>query len=321
VSLTECTAYPRNIKTAKEAGKLWWIGGKTEHKIGEYLKYGQITETKSLLEDEKYKVLREFTSIYGIGPMTAQTLHARECRTLDDVKRFYENPENTVQQSSDDDETDYEDKNRRVPERWIGISLALKDDLSIKIPRKEVEQITRTVMRELEAIQPGCIHTIVGGYRRGKPESNDIDIVVTYPNADQKRIQELCQGLTDVLSKKGLVTHLMTLTGQNTPKSSHSDVLAKALTVFSLPGSNRSRRLDLIFAVPEVYWTAVVGWTGSTMFQRDLRLFAKSKGLKFDSSGITRRNNQSVIIAHSEKDVFEILGLPYIHPTMRNADA
>jgi len=50
-------------------------------------------------------------------------------------------------------------------------------------------------------------------------------------------------------------------------------------------------------------------------------LHAKSKGLKFDSSGITRRNNQSVIVAHSEKDVFEILGLPYIRPTMRNADA
>lgn len=46
-------------------------------------------------------------------------------------------------------------------------------------------------------------------YRRGKPESNDIDIVVTYPKADGKRTQELCQELTDVLSKKGLVTHLM----------------------------------------------------------------------------------------------------------------
>jgi hypothetical protein len=46
-------------------------------------------------------------------------------------------------------------------------------------------------------------------YRRGKPETNDIDIVITHAKADQKRIQELCQELTDVLSKKGLVTHLM----------------------------------------------------------------------------------------------------------------
>jgi len=91
--------------------------------------------TETLLEDEKYKVLREFTSIYGIGPMTAQTLYAHKCRTLDDVKRFYENPENTVHQSfddDDDDENEYEDENKRVPESWIQVSLKLKDDLSTK---------------------------------------------------------------------------------------------------------------------------------------------------------------------------------------------
>ena len=87
--------------------------------------------TEILLEDEKYKVLREFTSIYGIGSMTAQTLYARKCRTLDDVKRFYENPENTVHQSSDD-ENEYEDENKRVPESWIQVSLTLKDVLSTR---------------------------------------------------------------------------------------------------------------------------------------------------------------------------------------------
>ena len=88
--------------------------------------------TDTLLEDEKYKVLRKFTSTYGIGPMTAQTLYAHKCRTLDDLKKFYENPENAIQQSSDDDENEYEDENKRVPESWIQVSLKLKDDLSIK---------------------------------------------------------------------------------------------------------------------------------------------------------------------------------------------
>jgi hypothetical protein len=87
--------------------------------------------TEIILEDEKYQVLREFASIYGIGPMTAQTLRAQKCRTLDDVKKFYENPENTIQQSSED-ENEYEDENKRAPERWIEVSLALKEDLSIK---------------------------------------------------------------------------------------------------------------------------------------------------------------------------------------------
>lgn len=80
--------------------------------------------------------MREFTSIYGIGPVTAQTLYARGCRTLEDAKGFYEDPDNAAEPSSDDDDDDddneYEDRNKRVPERWIEISLALKDDLSIK---------------------------------------------------------------------------------------------------------------------------------------------------------------------------------------------
>lgn len=65
--------------------------------------------------------------------MTAQTLYARGYRTLKDVRKFYEDPNNIIPEpSSDDDDNEYEDKNKRVPERWIEISLALKDDLSVK---------------------------------------------------------------------------------------------------------------------------------------------------------------------------------------------
>lgn len=89
--------------------------------------------TETLLEDKKHRILREFASIYGIGPVTAQMLYARGCRTLGDVKKLYEDPENVPQhQSSEDEDDEYEDENKRVPESWIGVSLSLKDDLSIK---------------------------------------------------------------------------------------------------------------------------------------------------------------------------------------------
>lgn len=89
--------------------------------------------TETLLEDEKHRILREFASIYGIGPMTAQMLYVHGCRTLEDAKKFYEDPENASQQQCSEDEDDeYEDKNKRVPESWIGVSLSLKDDLSVK---------------------------------------------------------------------------------------------------------------------------------------------------------------------------------------------
>src|ERR1700761_9611170 len=102
------------------------------------------------------------------------------------------------------------------------------------------------------------------------------------------------------------------------------DTLEKAMTVLKLdPKNGLHRRVDLIYAPRDVYWCAIVGWlvllfrflldlievrcrTGSTQFERDIRLWARKKmcfhlfllmyclfncryrGMKFDSSGITR---------------------------------
>src|SRR5713226_996393 len=61
----------------------------------------------------------------------------------------------------------------------------------------------------------------------------------------------------------------------DTLRTAQWDSLEKALTVYRSPNDGH-RRVDLVCALPETYWTAVVGWTGGTMFQRDLRLAAKS---------------------------------------------
>lgn len=111
-------------------------------------------------------------------------------------------------------------------------------------------------------------------------------------------------------------------------RTAHWDSLEKALTVFILPPNLKNpkaprvhRRVDLIFAAPQSFWTAVVGWSGSKMFQRDLRRWAKDKKmLKFDSTGITHRWDSKQIVASSEEDVFRILGLEYVSPEWRNAD-
>ena len=61
------------------------------------------------------------------------------------------------------------------------------------------------------------------------------------------------------------------------------------------------------------------------------------RGLKFDSSGMcvvllyvivvidhapirTRRHDSTLLLPQSEKEVFELLGLAYVHPRLRNAD-
>jgi hypothetical protein len=135
----------------------------------------------------------------------------------------------------------------------------------------------------------------------------------------------LCARLVERLRSAGLVTYVLrtycparlyfvtqyTLTHTDLSsfhehdalRTAQWDSLEKALTVYR-SHNGLHRRVDLICAIPETYWTAVLGWTGGTMFERDLRLAAKSmcvrsrfatqkpnlnlsaSGLKFDSTGM-----------------------------------
>ncbi|KAI0282848.1 hypothetical protein BGY98DRAFT_912143 [Russula aff. rugulosa BPL654] len=305
-------AFPRKI-TAKERGevqKLPFIGAKVSKMIDEYLFHGYIPEVETTRESERFKALSLFNTIYGIGPATARTLYDRGLRSLRDLEAYYEvDTGSTPAENSESTDMD------------IRIALGLRSDLVRTIPRKEVEAIHATIMGHLNAVEPGCVSTITGGYRRGKPESNDIDIVFTHPNA--KSAKNLCGRLVERLRSAGLVTHIMYLSGfheYNALRTAQWDSLEKALTVYRTPYDGY-RRVDLICALPETYWTAVVGWTGGTMFQRDLRLAAKSVGLKFDSSGFNRRRDSQLIFPRSEKEIFDIIGIPWVDPTLRNTDA
>jgi hypothetical protein len=126
-----------------------------------------------------------------------------------------------------------------------------------------------------------------------------VDIVIGHSDLKtaKHQVTSLSKKLVQRLYQRGVVKHAMHLSSFHAPhamRSSTWDSLEKAMTVMILPPDSKDpeikrfhRRVDLIFAAPECYWTAVVGWTGSKMFQRDLRKWAKDKMmLKFDSSGM-----------------------------------
>lgn len=67
----------------------------------------------------------------------------------------------------------------------------------------------------------------------------------------------------------------------------------------------------------------MLGWTGSTSFERDLRDVVRPKGYKFDSSGIVGGRKRSLVQsdpAAGERGVFERLELDWVEPRLRNAD-
>lgn len=350
-------AYPHRITSAHQVSKLPFIGTKIGAMVEEFFDKARIGEAQTILKSERFQALSLFSSIYGIGPTTARKLCSLGLRSLDDLEIYYgverASQRPSLAQGGDIVEVEMQTRTQRHGHRsgenkhgrlgawggekgesneglgdsWIRIALELREDFAIQIPRAEVEEMSRVVMDELDELEPGCVSTIVGGYRRGKSESSDVDIVFTHPDAE--RVKGLCRRLVRRLHEHGMVSHVMHLSGfhgHNPLRNTHWDSLEKALTVFTLPKSSSlhngiRRRLDLIFAPPEVYWTAVIGWTGSIMFQRDIRQWSKDKlAMKFDSSGITRRYDSKAFYPKTEKEVFDLLRLEWIDPMWRNAD-
>jgi DNA polymerase IV len=133
-------AYPNKIRTVAEVEKLPFIGPKAILKvcampvaspisfellsinplpeISQYLSCGMIEETRTLANNSYYQTLSLFTSLYGVGPHTAQELYAMGMRSMEDLEAYYTKELKTT-------------KNTANIEGMLH-SLALRDDFNVK---------------------------------------------------------------------------------------------------------------------------------------------------------------------------------------------
>ncbi|KAK4689277.1 hypothetical protein P7C73_g818, partial [Tremellales sp. Uapishka_1] len=323
-SMSVIKAVPRMIKSGKEALLLTDLGDKVAQRIDEFLREGRIQESEDILASSKYKSLREFDSVFTVGKHTAMELYeVHNCRDLEDVRAHYANL------AEESEEMRMKEKLRRrreggmtkvdIVEEWLKIG----HELAAKIPREEVQEIADCVMEHLEALQPDCEYTLTGGYRRGKTASNDVDIVFRPPKDGQD--VGLLRNLYIRMSRCGIITHVLQITGRVVGAPIHAsannfDNLDKAFVIFKLPGKGRlHRRVDLISAPRDRYAAAVLSWSGSMMFERDLRRFAEDHGYKF-RAGLVKITTGEEINFETEREIFHFLGLRYVPPTLRNAD-
>lgn len=144
-----------------------------------------------------------------------------------------------------------------------------------------MEAIAAIAHENLEALCPGTEQTICGGFRRGKTDSNDVDVIFRPPGNDSGA--GLLRALYRRLAHLGIITHVLHVSERdpNMPLHSHGanfDNLDKAFVIFKLPGKGaKHRRVDLICAPPERYAAAVLSWSGSMMFERDFRRFVEDR--------------------------------------------
>jgi len=334
--IASIAAYPHKLSHPRELARLPGCEEKTAVLFVEWKNTGKIQAVDDYEDDEAMKVLRLFYNIWGVGAKTARHFYYQNHWTeLDDIIEYGWNDLDRVQQ----------------------IGLKYYDEFLDGIPRPEVEQIADVVREHAIRLRDNRITlTIVGGYRRGKTASGDVDMIVSHP--DLNSTAGLVKEMVESLENAEWITHTLTMSLNNTNRGQCTlpfrttkasgagfDTLDKALVVWQDPhwptreadlaenprakNPNVHRRVDIIIAPWRTVGCAVMGWSGGTTFQRDLRRYAKyAKSWKFDSSGIRTRATGEVVQLEgpdgvdgtpedAEKRVFEGLGLEFVPPHFR----
>lgn len=296
-----------------------------------------LADVRRIEADPDLKVLRLFYDIWGVGADTARKLlYTHQLKDLDDVVEYHWSQLNRVQQ----------------------IGVKFYSEFQEKIPRREVEDIAATILKHArlcKGIREADFNTdndmvcvIVGGYRRGKAASGDVDVILSH--RDQEVTRDLVVDVVRSLETEGWITHTLTLQTTTSDRDQQTlpfrgeghgghgfDSLDKALCVWQDPvwddrggeetrNTNVHRRVDIILSPWRTVGCAVLGWSGGTTFQRDIRRFAaKMKGWKFDSSGVRDRGTGVVVDLEGnggtweerERRVMEGLGIGYRPATER----
>jgi DNA polymerase IV len=334
--IASIAAYPYKLSHPRELLQLPACEGKAAVLFVEWKNSGKIQAVEDFENDEDMKILRLFYDIWGVGAKTArQFYYNNNWKELDDIIEFGWHDLDRVQQ----------------------IGVKFYEEFKNLIPRKEVEHIASVIREHAVKLRDDQITvTIVGGYRRGKPSSGDVDVIVSHPNLASTA--GLVREIVESLETSEWITHTLTLSLTNTKRGQSAlpfrsakgpgvgfDTLDKALVVWQDPtwptreddlaknpkakNPNIHRRVDIIVAPWRTVGCAVLGWSGGTTFQRDLRRYAKhAKGWKFDSSGIRSRDTGEAVLLEglegvdgspedAEKRVFEGLGLEYVPPEYR----
>ncbi|KAJ5605550.1 hypothetical protein N7510_008331 [Penicillium lagena] len=298
---------------------------------------GTVSAADALDTDPALRVLHTFYKIWGVGAKTAREFYYhRGWRDLDDIVEHGWDSLSRVQQ----------------------IGVKFYDEFLAGVSRPESESIVAVIRRHANLVRPDagndidCI--IVGGYRRGKVISGDVDIMITH--RDDAVTRNLVVDIVASLEKEHYVTHTLALNLTSSHREQQTipfrgdssgkqfDSLDKALVVWQDPhfdigdvdidkstlrkkNPNPHRRVDIIISPWRTVGCAVLGWSGDTTFQRDLRRYAKkAHAWKFDSSGVRERTSGGQVVdlerggetwQERERLVMEGLGVGWRPPEER----
>ena len=259
---------------------------------------GEIKHIKSFLEDDALKTpqvedpktreIQLLQTVTGIGPKKANTLYSQGL-TLEKLLAG-------------------EGEDQLTHHQKMGIKYY--HDLNERIPRNEI-----TKMRDLmeKYVSDGFKIMVCGSYRRGVADSGDMDVLVYHPELDIKDSSSFFEMYIERLEEGGFLVDSLTPNVNRT----------KYMGMCQLSKRHPVRRIDIRFIPCSSLASAMLYFTGSGEFNKNMRTFAIRKGYKLNEYGIYKTDTDSPsevnVDVSTEEDIFKVLGLEYIPPEQRLA--
>ncbi|KAK5948515.1 hypothetical protein OHC33_010411 [Knufia fluminis] len=289
------------ISTKEQALAVNGIGGRLADKIEEIVTTNRLARLDSVLEDPDEQVLQLFMGIYDVGYTQAKLWMHQGYRSLDDLRAHAKLSTN----------------------QQIGVDHY--DDFQQRIPRAEVEAHGAVVQKALTRADRKLQAIIGGSYRRGMPNSGDIDVMITHPTADVSQLREWAFGnavpylfrtgfmkcalatsrgkakdqTTPSKTKKRFTRSTTTTIDMNTdPHTSPTNLIftgattgTKLLGASQLPPTLENpnppwRRIDLLLVPACSLGANLIYFTGNDIFNRSMRLLASRKGMRLNQHGL-----------------------------------
>lgn len=281
------------IKNIEQIKNIKNIGKGTLSRVDEILKTGKLSEINNIIESMNYNeylnYIEELKTIYGIGEKTAINLIRNyNIKSITDLKNNL-------------------DKIDLPPNIIKGLKYINKIDTNI--PRINIDKINNYLQNIIHNLDNKLFGIICGSYRRLKPFSSDIDMLLIHPEICVNNINDnkYFTKFINKLIKEKFIIESFTAT----------NVTTKYMGLCNY--NNNIYRIDIRFIPFESYYYALLYFTGSKDFNKKIRLAAISLDYILNEYGLYDKNKKLVAKnkIKSELDIFKLLNLEYIDPSQR----
>jgi DNA polymerase beta len=286
--------HPTRITSGSEARQLGGVGEKIAKKIDEILATGKLNKLEKIRSSDESQAINFLTEVSGIGPAAAKKFVDEGITTLDDLK-------------ANMDKLNHHQK--------IGVKYF--HDFQKRIPRAEMIKLRDITLSHIAKEDEKFVAEVCGSFRRGAESSGDIDIILGHPDytSESKKKPPYIRRVVQRMEAAGFVSDTLSL-GES-----------KFMGVCSLPESEDSpqpafRRIDIRIIPMDQYYFGTLYFTGSDMFNKEMRQRALDKGFTLNEYCIRPMGATGIpgepIPVESEEEIFAVIDFPYKTPSERN---